>query len=372
MKRFLLTILMLGAYAALNVFPIQAENTLSIGKEDAQMLRVDGAKSSCEVKWNDSHNRLMVDSMFVTEYFGASVTIDGNNIDIFKNDHRLHMESGNEFYIMDNLGGRQIDTPAEINNGKAYLPLRYICEAFGASVQYDGTTQTVDITTNANIIDDSIKAYFENVQVFDQSTIRITGEKTIYFDPRQILTEPHDADAIFITHTHQDHYEIASIKRLIKDSTVVYIPENGVEQAKADGLENVVGVVPNKDYEENGIIFTTVPAYNNSSERQNHKKEYNWVGYIVTANGRNYYSAGDTDFIDEMKNITKPIDVAFLPIDGKFNMGVEESANAANAISPKIAVPYHYDNFHSENEAEKFIGFLDENIKGAIASFKMQ
>ena len=126
------------------------------------------------------------------------------------------------------------------------------------------------------------------------------------------------------------------------------------------------------DYEADRIKFSTVAAYNTAEERQNHKQEFNWVGYIITINGYTYYSAGDSDFTEEMKSISKPIDVAFLPIDGKYNMGAEEAAEAANAIMPKVAVPYHYNNFVPEDRAEEFTGLLNENIKGAIVTFKMQ
>lgn len=376
MKKFLSAILILGIYAAFGAYPIQAADNLLLTKEETQLkgirLKIDGTDSKYEVKWNDAHNRLLVDSDFAAECFDSKTEINNNSIDIYKNEHRLHLETDNEFYIMDNLGGRKIDCFAEIENGKAYLPLRYICEAFGASVKYDSAAQTVEIKTKAIVMDDSIKAYFENVQVFDQSTIRITGEKTVYVDPRRVLGEPHDADIIFITHTHNDHYEIDSIKRVMKPSTVIYITEDGVEQAKKDGLVNVMGVVPNMDYDADGIKFSTVAAYNTAKERQNHKQEFNWVGYIITINGYTYYSAGDSDFTEDMKSISKPIDVAFLPIDGKYNMGAEEAAEAANAIMPKVAVPYHYNNFVPEDRAEDFVNLLDEGIKGAVVTFKIQ
>ena len=376
MKKFLSAILILGVYASLGASPIQAADSLFLTKEETRLqdirLKIDGTDSKYEVKWNDAHNRLLVDSAFAADCFDSKIEINNNSIDIYKNEHSLHLETDNEFYIMDSLGGRKIDCFVEIENGKAYLPLRHICEAFGASVKYDSAVQTVDITTKAIVMDDSIKAYFENVQVFDQSTIRITGEKTVYVDPRRVLGEPHDADIIFVTHTHNDHYEIDSIKRVMKPSTVIYITEDGVKQAKKDGLVNVIGVVPNMDYEADRIKFSTVAAYNTAEERQNHKQEFNWVGYIITINGYTYYSAGDSDFTEEMKSISKPIDVAFLPIDGKYNMGAEEAAEAANAIMPKVAVPYHYNNFVPEDRAEEFTGLLNENIKGAILTFKMQ
>lgn len=334
-------------------------------------LKTDGSESKYNIKWNDKFDRLLIDSNFVSDYFGAAVEIYDDSVDIHKNNHILHFENGNDFYIMDNLGGRKIDCLAETDGQSAFVPLRCIVEAFGASVSYDSSLECVNIISGTVNMDESIKPYFENVQVFDQSTIRICGEKTIYADPRRILGSPHDADIIFITHPHNDHYEIDSIKRIMKPSTVIYITEDGVEQAKADGLINVIGVKPNEDYDENGIKFSTVASYNTSSERQNHKKEYNWVGYVITVNGYTYYTAGDSDFIEEMKNIGKPIDVAFLPIDGKYNMAADEAARAANAIKPKVAVPYHYNNFVDEDKAVDFVSMLDDNIKGAIVTFKM-
>lgn len=374
MKKLLSAILISGIYTVFGAFIVQAADNLLPPNEETQlqsvMLKIDGTYSKYEVKWNDVRNRLLVNSDFVAECFAAKVKINNNSIDIYKNEHKLHFETDNDFYIMDNLGGRKIDCLAEINNGKAYLPLRYVCEAFGASVNMTG--QTVEIKTNSIVMDDSIKKYFKNVEVFDQSAIRITGEKTIYIDPRRILGEPHDADIIFITHTHNDHYEIDSIKRVMKPSTVIYITEDGVLQANKDGLTNVIGVVPNMDYEADGIKFRTVAAYNTSPKRQNHKQEFNWVGYVITINGYTYYCAGDSDFTDEMKKISYPIDVAFLPIDGKYNMDTKEAAEAANTIMPKVAVPYHYNNFVPEDKAQEFTSLLNKNIKGAVVTFKMQ
>ncbi len=373
MKKFLSMISILGIYSMLSLCPVMAESSSDLTAQKSTIqINLNESDNQYDVVWNDKHDRLLIGSDFITKYFGADVKIENNSIDISKNGHILHFEVGNEFYLMDNLGGRKVGALAKIDNGKAYLPIRYICEAFGASIDFDMSGQNVTITTNAISMNEDVKKYFENVQVFDQSTIRISGEKTVYFDPRRVLGEPHDADYIFITHTHNDHYEIDSIKRVMKPSTIIYITEDGVEQAKKDGLENVVGVQPNKEYSEGEIKFSTVSAYNTAAERKNHQKNSNWVGYIVDINGYKYYSSGDSDFTEEMKNLSKDIDVAFLPIDGKYNMGSEEAANAANAIMPKVAVPYHYNNFVPENRAEDFVNLLDENILGAIVTFKMQ
>ncbi|MCL2122401.1 MAG: hypothetical protein FWH28_09155, partial [Clostridiales bacterium] len=60
-----------------------------------------------------------------------------------------------------------------------------------------------------------------------------------------------------------------------------------------------------------------------------------------------------------------------LPIDGRFNMDEVEAARAANAIAPKVAVPYHFNNFSSEAKARDFNSLLDEKVTGIILTFKM-
>lgn len=363
MKKFLLTLTAIGLYTAIFTCCVNAEENIK--------LITNGSECNYEVKWNNEHNRLLVSSDFVKEYFDASIEFDSNTINISKNQNTLQLKTDDEFYIMNGLGGRKIGYLTEIVNNKAYLPLRYICEAFGANVSYNTDNKTTYVTTNSIVVNEEIKKYFENVQVFDQSTIRITGEKTIYVDPRRILGEPKDADIIFITHTHNDHYEIDSIKRVMNENTQIFITNDGIEQARLDGLTNVTGVEPGKSYIADGISFSTVKAYNTAEQRQNHKAEFNWVGYIFTVNGYTYYSAGDSDLTPEMQAIDKEIDVAFLPIDGKYNMDYKEAAQAANTISPKVAVPYHYNNFVPEENAEEFVKLLDEKIMGAIVAFKM-
>ena len=50
-----------------------------------------------------------------------------------------------------------------------------------------------------------------------QSSIRIEKNgKVIYFDPYKIESNSNDADYIFITHSHYDHYSEDDIKKVMK------------------------------------------------------------------------------------------------------------------------------------------------------------
>ena len=48
----------------------------------------------------------------------------------------------------------------------------------------------------------------DNIELIIHSCIKFNGDKIIYFDPFKIKEEKHDADIIFITHSHYDHYSI--------------------------------------------------------------------------------------------------------------------------------------------------------------------
>ena len=62
-----------------------------------------------------------------------------------------------------------------------------------------------------------------NISVNTRSSIKITGTKTIYFDPLEIEGEPHDADVVFITHEHYDHFSPDDIRKVIKDDTKMIV-----------------------------------------------------------------------------------------------------------------------------------------------------
>ena len=72
----------------------------------------------------------------------------------------------------------------------------------------------------------------ENIEVFTQSSIKITKSKIIYFDAFKIEEEFHDADYIFITHDHYDHFDKNSILKVKNDKTKIIVPKLLVDDVK--------------------------------------------------------------------------------------------------------------------------------------------
>lgn len=187
-----------------------------------------------------------------------------------------------------------------------------------------------------------------------QSSIKIGN---IYFDPFKIREEVHDADIIFITHSHYDHFDIDSINNIKNDNTYIVVPrdESIINSLESDKL---IIVDVDKDYEINGIKFSTVPAYN--TNKSFHLKEYNWVGYVVNIDGVIYYIMGDTDDT----GLDVKCDHLFIPIGGTYTMTYEEAANYTNRVKPKIVSPIHYGSIVGDKDyGDKFKNLIDENIE---------
>jgi L-ascorbate metabolism protein UlaG (beta-lactamase superfamily) len=146
------------------------------------------------------------------------------------------------------------------------------------------------------------------------------------------------ADIILVTHTHKDHAKEVTVKRLRRKDTVIV----GPKRCRKSLGEDVTVVEAGEEFALKGIKIKVVDAYNtaegNSTRKVHHKG--NGVGYLITAEGKTIYHAGDTDFIPEMKKLG-PVDVALLPIGGTFTMDLQEALRAAKAINPNAVIPMH-------------------------------
>ena len=205
----------------------------------------------------------------------------------------------------------------------------------------------------------------DNIEVLYHSSIRINKEKIIYIDPFKINKNYNDADIVFITHDHYDHYSEEDIDKVINENTTIIIPEELLTKLLRKGINKnaIITVEPNKNYMVQGIKFETISAYN--TNKTFHPKENGWVGYIIIINGIRYYIAGDTDITEENKKVK--CDVAFVPVGGTYTMDFKEAASLINEIKPKIAIPIHYGSIvGTEQDAIDFIRLLHPEIKGII------
>jgi L-ascorbate metabolism protein UlaG (beta-lactamase superfamily) len=171
------------------------------------------------------------------------------------------------------------------------------------------------------------------------ASFRLDGPPTIYFDPRGLGDDPPPAGIILISHDHDDHFSISDLKAIGGPETVIITISSVATRLEEAGVtyHEVQAVRPGERMKVGDVEIETVPAYN--VDKSYHPKEAGYLGFIVTLQGERLYFAGDTDRISEMSSIE--CDVALLPIGGMYTMDVEEAAQAAADIGPRVAVPMH-------------------------------
>jgi L-ascorbate metabolism protein UlaG (beta-lactamase superfamily) len=163
------------------------------------------------------------------------------------------------------------------------------------------------------------------------------------------------ADVVCVTHDHGDHLgdAIEICKRT--GATFVGIYELGVF-AEESGVKDVVGINIGGTVDVKGTRITMVQAFHSSTRGAP-------TGFVMKAEGKTIYHAGDTGLFGDMKligEIHRP-DVALIPIGDYYTMGSKEAAEAVKLIKPAVVIPMHYQTLPVLSpSAEDFIKFVKE------------
>ena len=200
------------------------------------------------------------------------------------------------------------------------------------------------------------------IEVLHHASVKLTDEKTIYFDPYLISDKTHDADYIFITHDHYDHLSIEDINKVINESTIIIVSES-CSKSLEEFNNQIVKVKPNNKYLVGNLNFQTVASYN--TNKLYHPEKNEWVGYLIDFNNKKYFITGDTDINKENKQIK--CDVLLLPVGGVYTMDYKEAAILTNLIKPKLAIPTHYQTVvGTKVDAINYTNLLDKDIESKI------
>ena len=169
----------------------------------------------------------------------------------------------------------------------------------------------------------------------------------LYIDPWKLQDTPHDADIVFVSHSHHDHYSAPDIEKVSKDDTAIVAPTEIITELHAANAVNPGEGITIKD-----ITIEAVAAYN--IQKAFHPKENHWCGAVFTIEAKRIYYAGDTDLIPEMSDL-RDVDMALLPVGGTYTLDAASAADACRLIGCKAAIPYHWgDIVGSADDAQRF------------------
>ena len=205
------------------------------------------------------------------------------------------------------------------------------------------------------------------ITVNEQSSIRIAGSSVLYFDPFHIETSELDADIVFLTHGHYDHFSPEDIDKVASGNALFVVPWKILKELKDTGVseDRIIAIKPGEnkkitDRKGNTVNVEAVPAYN--KVKPFHPKMQKWCGYVVSLDDTRFYIAGDTDALKENEDIK--CDVALIPIGGTYTMNYKEAAAFTNILKPDVVIPIHYGTIVGEKAyGERFEELIDKDIR---------
>ena len=175
-----------------------------------------------------------------------------------------------------------------------------------------------------------------------------TGGHSILIDPfltgnpqASTTAEEIEADAILVTHGHEDH--VADVEAIARRTGALVVANfEIVTWFQSRGIENAhpmhIGGQHSFDF---GIVKLTI-AHHGSTLPDGSNGGHPAGIILKTADG-NIYHAGDTGLFLDMQLIgDEGIQVAILPIGDNFTMGPEDSVKATRYLKPNIVIPAHF------------------------------
>jgi len=203
----------------------------------APTVILDGQQLSFDVPPTIENGRTLVPLRAIFEAMGATVTWDGETRTAIgvKDNTTVRLPIGSvEPTINDTI--HKLDVPGKIVNGRTLAPLRFIGEAFGGTVGWDGTTQTITITSGSGTVAEQIKVHYIDVGQADSIYIDLPKNNDILIDAGNRADGPlvvnylnaqgvDDIELLIATHPHEDH--IGGIPDVLDAFVVEQIIDSG-------------------------------------------------------------------------------------------------------------------------------------------------
>jgi L-ascorbate metabolism protein UlaG (beta-lactamase superfamily) len=151
-------------------------------------------------------------------------------------------------------------------------------------------------------------------------------------------------DFVLCSHAHDDHIADALNLSRLHGATLVapYELANYFSQQGAKVLDLMPGGGLTLPW---GRLQMTPAVHSSALELPNGETRAMGVaaGYVIRAENRSLYHAGDTALFSDMQLIARGgLDLALLPIGDFYTMGPDDAVEAVKLLRPRLTVPMHY------------------------------
>jgi N-acyl-phosphatidylethanolamine-hydrolysing phospholipase D len=168
-------------------------------------------------------------------------------------------------------------------------------------------------------------------------------------------------DFVVVSHNHYDHMDLATLRSLAARGTRIFVPLGNADTLRAAGVDPVEEMDWWEARTVNRVVVHCVPAQHWSRRGVFDGDRALWSGWVVVAEDRRFYFAGDTGAFpgfEEIGSRLGPFDLAAVPIGGyepqammaPAHLTPEEAVAAANAVRAKRSIAIHFGTFDLSDE----------------------
>jgi N-acyl-phosphatidylethanolamine-hydrolysing phospholipase D len=182
-----------------------------------------------------------------------------------------------------------------------------------------------------------------------------------FVEPGALLEELPRIDFVVVSHNHYDHMDIPTLRALAARGTTVFVPLANGRLLRDAGIESVVELDWWQSAAFAGVEIHSVPAQHWSRRGIFDGDRALWAGWVVIADDRRFYFAGDTGLFpgfEEIGGTLGPFDLAALPIGAyeprammePAHLNPEEAIEAARMLGARKSIAVHFGTFDLSDE----------------------
>ncbi len=336
----------------------------------APKVFVDGAALAFQVPPRIEQGTTLVPLRGIFESLGATVVWDGSaqTVKASKADTQIQLKIGSTTAYR-NGQAVTLAVPGKVIDGSTLVPLRFVSEALGADVKWDGPTQTITITstTPSGLI--TTKIHFIDVGQGDAIYIELPNNVDILIDAGDVgygdtvvnylkSRNVDDIEILIATHPHADH--IGGLPAVCAAYDVELVVDSGVEHNTQaftrydSGVKSAGGTyqrAANQSWTFGSCKFKVLGPTKTHSDLNNAS-----VITKLTCPGASFIFTGDAEADGEGAILHKNLDANILKVGHHGSRTSTTDAFLAR-VSPEVAVimvgaDNRYGHPHSETLAK--------------------